>query len=142
MNLKNTRSGAYAALLLVSLTLGGAALVSAQDRHRDDRGHDQDNHRDWDGRRDHRDRDDQWERRKHRHSGELLSNYPDYSSWRISGGLYPVARYDDDRDSHDAYRRQRASFFGHTTVNFGGHTFARVIVNRNGRQYYAFKFGG
>jgi len=118
-------------LLALSLVFAGSAI--AQDRH---------DRRDWDGRRDHTDRDRGWDRKHHWRSGDTVVDYPDYSSWHISGGLYPVDSYDADLASRQPWRRQRAAFFGHASVNLGGHTYARVSVNRNGRQYYSFRFGG
>jgi hypothetical protein len=125
------------ATLAVGSTLAVLPLPSvAQDR---SRGHSQ---RDWDGNRDHSSRDRNWERRHNRHPGDMLTDYPDYSTWHINGGLYSVSQYNADRGSSQPWRRQRAAFFGHASVNLGGHNYARVTINRNGRQYYSFKFGG
>ena len=129
-------AGLALGMTLISLT----APAYAQD-HRDHKDRNN-NRRDWDRGRDNSGRDRDWDRKHHWRSGDTVVDYPDYSAWHLNGGLYPVDVYNTDRASKVPWRQQRASFFAHASVNLGGHNYARVSINRNGRQYYSFRFGG
>jgi len=126
MKFINNTGQFVASLVLCSTLVGLSVQANAQKR-------------DWDGGRDHSARDKTYARGHNWHSGAALVDYPDYSTWQVNAGLYPVASLSVDVSSGQPYRQQRAAFFGHASVNIGGRSFTRTTVNRNGKQYYAFK---
>jgi len=133
----------FATIAIGSALVMVSASSGAQNRNHDQRGdHSRGNNRDWDGNRDHSSRDRNWETRHHRRPGQVLTDYPDFSTWHVSGGLYSVNQFGADRSSDQPWRRQRAAFFAHASINLGGHNYARATITKNGRQYYSFRFGG
>jgi len=134
---------AFVGALALPATMAFAQNRDHQDRNHQDRDqrHDGDR-RDWDRGRDHSDRDRNWDQRHRWRPNARVVDYPDYSAWHIQGGLYPVDRLDDDRRSSTSWRRQRSAFFAHAWINLGGHSYARVLVDKGGRQYYSFRFSG
>jgi hypothetical protein len=127
-----------------ALALGFSAIIAAatqnDGRQRDDRRGG--SSRDWDRGGNHQSRDRNWDRQHNWRRGQTVVDYPDYSAWHLSGGLYPVSQYSSDRTSSVPWRRQRASFFAHASINLGGHNYMRATVTRNGNQYYSFRVGG
>jgi len=56
----------------------------------------------------------------------------------VAGGLYSLYRYDQDSKSQSASKRRRAAFYSRDHYTRNGKLYRRVVVNRNGHQYYQF----
>jgi hypothetical protein len=56
----------------------------------------------------------------------------------IAGGLYSAHRYEQDRKSQSKMQRQRAAFYGKSTVWHNGKKYKRKTIWKNGQKYYTF----
>src|SRR5579871_1547717 len=66
----------------------------------------------------------------------LLTHHPALVAIGITGGLYSAYRYEQDRKSQNSDDRRRHAYFSQKTRMIDGHRYHRVLVTRQGHQYY------